>query len=123
MTSPSPQHGTPDDYLVAADVEFEAGNHDAGSILLAMSAHRALELLAQEAGKPAATSDQLREFAEWLDSKHASSDGWHARNLRTANSFRDNAAHGFLAPEDMELGRPLVRDFVERLLSYQKTGS
>ncbi|MCY4415886.1 MAG: hypothetical protein OXE87_06215 [Chloroflexi bacterium] len=120
MTDFGTTNKTPGDYLAAADREFAAGNHDGGSVLLTQSVHCALARLAEEVGKPAGTRDELREFAEWLDRKHGTEDGWHARNLRTANSFRDNAVHSFLAPEDMELGRPLVRDFVERLLSYQK---
>lgn len=120
MTSPRAQYETPGDYLAAADAAFEAGNRDAGAMLLTQSVHSALARIANGVGKPAGTRAELREFVEWLDQKHGT-DGWHARNLRTANSFRDNAVHNFLAPEDMELGRPLVRDFVERLLSYQKT--
>ena len=117
MTDFGTKYKTPGDYLAAADQEFAAGNHDGGSVLLTQSVHCALAGLAEEAGKPAGTRDELREFAEWLDHKHGT-DGWHARNLRTANSFRDNAAYHFLLPDDMTLGLPLVRDFVERLVSY-----
>jgi hypothetical protein len=114
LTAIGNEYKTSGDYLEAADREFAAGNHDAGSSLLTQSVHCALGQLAEEARKRAETRADLREFAEWLDQKRGT-DGWHARNLRTANSFHDNAVHSFLHPDDMDLGQPLVREFVEQL--------
>ena len=120
MTASSTEYKTPGDYLAAADVEFAAGNHDAGSTLLTKSVHSALAQLAEAAGKPATTRDELREFANWLDERHGSSDGWHARNLRTANGFDDNARYHYMCSDDIDLAQPLVREFVAVLLSYQQ---
>ena len=120
MTASSTERQTPGDYLAAADVEFAAGNHDAGSTLLTKSVHSALAQLAKAAGKPAATRDELREFANWLDERHGSGDGWHARNLRMANGFDDNARYHYMCPDDIDLAQPLVREFLAVLLSYQQ---
>ncbi len=111
---------TPSDYLAAADVEFAAGNHDAGSMLLAQSVHCALSQLAKATGNSAETRDELREFADWLDRKHGSSDAWHAHNLLTANGFADNAEYHYMRADDIDLAQPLVREFLAVLLSYQQ---
>ena len=111
---------SPNDYLAAADREFAAGNHDEGSILLTQSVHCALAQLAKEAGKPAGTRDELREFAKWLDEQHGYSDGWHAQRLLAANGFDDNARYHFMHPDDIDLAQPPVREFVVTLLSYQQ---
>ncbi len=119
MTSPSAQYQTPGDYLAPADASFAAGNHDAGSTLLTQSVHCALAQLAAEAGKPAGTRAELREFAEWLDRKHGM-DSWHAQNLRTANGFDDNASYHYMCPDDIDLAQPLVREFLAVLLTYRQ---
>ena len=120
MTASATDYKTAGDYLAAADVEFAAGNHDEGATLLTQSVHCALAQLAKAAGKPAGTRAELREFAKWLDEQHSSSDGWHARNLRTANGFDDNARYHFMHPDDIDLAQPLVREFIDVLVSYQQ---
>ena len=111
---------TPDDFLTASDREFAAGNHGAGSNLLAQSVHCALAQLAKAAGKPSETSAELRDFADWLDRKHGT-EGWHAGRLQVANGFDDNARHQYMHEEDLDFDRPTVRKFVATLLSYQRT--
>ena len=110
---------TPDDFLTASDREFAAGNHGAGSNLLAQSVHCALAQLAKAAGKPSETSAELRDFADWLDRKHGT-EGWHAGRLQVANGFDDNARHQYMHEEDLDFDRPTVRKFVATLLSYQR---
>ena len=120
MAATRTEYQNPGDYLAAADVEFAAGNHDAGSTLLTQSVHCALAQLAKAVGKPAETRDDMREFAEWLDKRHGSVDGWHARNLRTANGFCDNAKYHFLPDDDIDICQPLVREFIDVLVSYRR---
>ena len=120
MTAIGTELKTPGDYLAAADVEFAAGNHDAGTMLLTQSVHCALAQLAKAAGKSAETRDELREFANWLDRKYGSSEAWHAHNLLTANGFADNAEYHYMRADDIDLAQPLVREFLAVLLSYQQ---
>ena len=110
---------TPDDFLTASDREFAAGDYDAGSTLLTQSVHCALAQLAKAAGKPAETRTELRDFADWLDRKHGT-EGWHASKLLAANVFDDNARYHYMHEEDLDFDRPMVRDFVAILLSYQR---
>ncbi len=118
MSVQGPRQQSPGDYLKAADRAFEAGHHDQGSLLLHQSVECALKQLARAAGKPAESREDLREVAKWLDRLH-DRDGWHARKLRLANVFRDNAVHHFLPHDDLDQSQPSVREFVETLMSYE----
>ena len=119
MTASSTERQTPGDYLAAADVEFAAGNHDAGLTLLMQSAHSALAQLAAKYGKPAETSAALREFAEWLDEQR-DADGWHARNLRTADILGDPDKFQALPADRRHYhSKSAVREFIAALLAYQ----
>ena len=115
-------HKTPEDYLAAADREFAAGNHDEGSELLYQSVVCALTQLAAAYGQPSGTRAELNAFADWLDEKHGL-DRWHAQELMVALAFHDNAKYHFMPPDDFDLGRPLVQEFVAVLLSYQQKGA
>ena len=118
MTTTGTDLKTPGDYLAAADVEFAAGNHDAGLTLLTQSARSALAQLATEYGKPAATSAQLREFAEWLDEER-DADGWHARNLSTAGAIGHPEKLRALPPDRRHYySKSAVREFISALLAY-----
>ena len=113
---------TPEQYLAAADRAFAAGEHDDGSELLYQSVVCALSQLAADYGRPCATREELRAFARWLDEKHGL-DRWHARDLMVALTFHDNAKYHFMPPDELDLGRPLVQEFVATLLSYQQKGA
>ena len=110
---------TPEEYLAAADQEFAAGNHDAGSELLYQSVVCALSQLAADYGRPCGTRAELHDFAGWLDEKHGGN-GRHARKLRTAETFHHNAKYRFLPPDEIDLTQPSVRDFVATLSSYRQ---
>ena len=112
-------HQTPEQYLAAADQQFAAGNHDAGSELLYQSVVCALTQLAADYGRPCGTRAELNAFADWLDEKRGG-DGRHARKLRTAETFHHNAKYRFLPPDEIDLTQPSVRDFVATLLSYRQ---
>ena len=119
MTTIDTIRTTPEQYLAAADREFAAGNHDAGSELLYQSVVCALTQLAADYGRPYGTRAELEAFAGWLDAKHGG-DGRHARKLRTAETFHHNAKYRFLPPDEIDLTQPSVRDFVATLLSYRQ---
>ena len=112
---------TPAEYLAASDAAFDAGEYDAGSELLFQAAASALGQLADAYGQPCGNRAELRAFAKWLDNKRAS-DGWHSRKLVSALNFGDNAKYHYLPPEEMEYSRPIVRGFVQTLLSYRHPG-
>ena len=119
MTTIDTIRTTPEQYLAAADREFAAGNHDAGSELLYQSVVCALTQLAADYGRPCGTPAELKDFAGWLDEKH-DGNGRHARKLRTAETFHHNAKYRFLPPDEIDLTQPSVRDFVATLLSYRQ---
>lgn len=110
---------TPQEYLAAADREFADGNHDDGSELLYQAVVCALTQLAEAYGRPCGTRAELKAFAGWLDEKHGG-DGRHARKLRTAETFHHNAQYHFLYPEDIDVTKPSVHDFVATLSSYRQ---
>lgn len=119
MKNSGPEYTTPGDYLAAADREFAAGNHDAGSILLTKSVHCALAQLAEHAGRPSGTRAELRQFAEWLDDQHDAG-GWHARNLLAADIIGDPEKFQALPPDRrIYYSKSAVREFIAALLSYQ----
>lgn len=113
---------TPAECLAASDAAFDAGEYDAGSDLLYQAATTALSQLAADYGQPCGSWEELHDFAKWLDEKRGS-DGRHAMNLRTAQTYHHNAKYHFLAPDDLDLGRPLLHEFVATLLSYQQKGA
>lgn len=110
---------TPEEYLAAADRAFAAGGYDDGSELLYQAVVCALTQLAEAYGHSCETPAELKAFARWLDEKHAA-DGLHARKLRTAETFHHNAKYHFMPYDEVDLGRPLVNDFVAALLSYRQ---
>ena len=119
MTASATDYKTAGDYLAAADVEFAAGNHDAGSTLLMQSAHCALAQLAPAYGRSAETDAERREFAEWLD-KERDADGWHARNLRTADIIGTPDKLDALPPDRRHYySKSAVREFIAAMLAYQ----
>ena len=109
----------PEQFLAESDRAFAAGEYDDGSELLYQAAVCALTQLADSYSRPCGTLAELKAFARWLDEKHAS-DGCHARKLRTAETFHHNAQYHFMPPDEIDLGRPVVQDFVAALLSYHQ---
>lgn len=109
----------PEEYLAAADREFAAGNHDDGSELLYQAVVCALTRLAEAHGRPCGTRSELKAFAGWLDEQYGG-DGRHARRWRTAESFHHNAKYHFLHPDDVDIIKPSVQDFVATLSSYRQ---
>ena len=119
MTTRSTDYKTAGDYLAAADVEFAADNHDEGATLLTRSVHCALAQLASAYGRSAETDAERREFAEWLDEER-DADGWHARNLRTADIIGDTDRLRALPPDRRHYhSKSAVREFIAAILAYQ----
>jgi hypothetical protein len=108
----------PEDHLAAADRAFANGDDDTGSILVYLSVECALKRLAEASGLRVETREEFRDFADWLDRQYGG-DGWHARKLRLATVFRDNAVHHFAPPGDVALSWPSVREFAQTLIGYQ----
>lgn len=108
----------PEDYLKAADLALANGDYDTGSLLLYQSVECALQRLAEASGMRVESRSEFRDFADRLDRQYGR-DGWHARKLRLATVFRDNAAHHFAPSNDIVLSWPSVREFAQALMEYQ----
>lgn len=120
MTESVTEYKTAGDYLADADVEFAVGNHDTGLTLLMQSAHRALAQLAKAAGEPAATPADLHKFAARLDERY-DADGWHARNLHTADIMGDpERYHALPIYRQRFHSKSAVRELIAALLAYQQ---
>ena len=120
MTASATEYKTAGDYLADADVEFAAGNHDAGLTLLMQSAHCALAQLAKAAGSPAATRADRHKFAARLDEQY-DADGWHARNLHTADIMGDPEKYYALPAYRQRFhSKSAVRELIAALLAYQQ---
>ena len=113
---------TLEECLAASDAAFAAGEHDAGSELLYQAATTAMSQLADAYGQPCGTWEELHDFAQRLDDKRGS-DGRYAMNLRTAQTYHHTAKYHFIPPDELELCRPLMHEFVAELLSYQRKGA
>jgi orotidine-5'-phosphate decarboxylase len=102
------------DFLNDADHQFSSGHTLQGSEKLWGAAAHAVMTVAQERGWAYENHDALKLAVLKLITEH------HAQELRAgfaaALQFRANFYHSFMEDCDVELARPLVHDFVERVL-------
>ena len=103
------------EFLAAADREFAAGDVLQGSEKMWGAASHAVMALAQQQGWPYGSHRALKNAVERLAVEH--NDPAIRDRFVAAEKFHRNFYHDFM--EDFELAgdRPLVRDFVERVLA------
>ena len=106
---------TAQDFLIASDREFAAGDILQGSEKLWGAAAHALMAVMQERGMSGNSHRALRFQAEALSREY--SDYRISRGFIAADMFHRNFYNDFMDDHDMEDNRPIVHDFVERVLS------
>ena len=107
------------DCLQTADAEFTAGAATPASATLWQAAVHAVMALAVQRGWPAANHQGIKAAADRLaaETDIGTGDAAIAAGFFAAQQFHANARHDFMEPDDIARGRPLVEDFVHRVLS------
>ena len=104
------------EFLDGADRQFSSGDTMHGSEKLWGAAAHAVMTVAQERGWAYGNPNALKTAVGKLIREHD------APELRggfaAAQQFHANFYHGFMEDDDVTFARPLVHDFVERVLSY-----
>ena len=101
-------------YLRQADDEFAIKDNFQGSEKLWGAASQAVLAVAKEKGWPSGSHYAFKAAADKLAEDRddpALESGFFA-----AQQFHANFCHGFMEEDDIARGRPLVRDFVHRVL-------
>ena len=111
-----PEHlQTAEDFLVASEREFAAGDDLQGSEKLWGAASHAITAIALTRGWPCGSHRALRAAIGRL------ADEAHDGNLRlgfaTAEKFHANFYHGFMEEGELAFSRPLVEEFVHEVLA------
>ena len=104
------------DFLDDADQQFSSGHILQGSEKLWGAAAHAVMTVAQDRGWEYGNHNALKIVVGKLIAEHDASElrgGFAAAQQFHANSYR-----GFMEENDVTFARPLVHDFVERVLSY-----
>ena len=106
---------TAENFLEAADREFAAGDHLQASEKLWGAASRAVMAVAQQHGWPYGSHRAMKNAAQQLAERYE--DPLLLGGFVSAEKFHANFYHDFM--EDFELNgdRPLVQDFVNRVIA------
>ncbi len=107
---------TAQDFLEAADREFEAGDDLQGSEKMWGAAAHAVMMLAQERGWPYGSHRQLGDAADRV--ARETGDDTLSSGFLAARGFRANSSIGFMEDDDISRGRRVARRFVEQVLGY-----
>ena len=102
-------------YLRQADDEFAVKDNLQGSEKLWGAASQAVLAVAKERGWPSGTNYALKTAADKLAEDR--NDPALESGFFAAQQFHANFYHGFMEDDDIARGRPLVRDFVHRVLN------
>ena len=106
------------DFLDDADHQFSSGHILQGSAKLWGATVHAVMTVAQERGWAHGNHNALKMAVGKLIAEHD------APELRggfaAAQQFHANSYHGFMEENDVTFARPLVHDFVERILGYAR---
>ena len=106
------------DFLDGADHQFSSGDILQGSERLWGAAAYAVTRVAQERGWARGNHNALKIAVGKLI---AENDVLELRGgFAAAQQFHANSYHGFMEDDDVTFARPLVHDFVERVLSYAR---
>ena len=101
--------------LRQADDEFAVKDNLQGSEKLWGAASQAVLVVAKEKGWPSGTHCALKAAADKLAEDR--NDPALESGFFAAQQFHANFYHGFMEDDDIARGRPLVRDFVHRVLN------
>ena len=112
--TPTEHIKTAREFLEASDREFEAGDELQGSEKLWGAATHALRAAMQSEGRTGGKHHELREAVQRLADER--SDPAIQSGFAIAEKFHANFYHGFMEDYQIESDRPLVHDFVERIL-------
>ncbi len=102
------------EFLTAADTEFAAGDHLQASEKLWGAASHALIAVAQQRNWPHGSHGALKRAARLLVDE--TGDMEFLAGFALAEKFHANFYHDFMEEFELEVDRPNVNDFVERLL-------
>ena len=102
------------EFLVASDREFEAGDHLQASEKLWDAACHALTAVAQQRNMPHGSHRALKQAAQLLGDE--TSDMALIAGFAAAEKFHANSSYDFMEDFELDADRPVVNDFVERLL-------
>ena len=105
---------TAQDFLAAADRELAAGEVLQGSEKLWGAASHAIMAVAQQRGWPFGSHRALKLAADRLAAEH--DDPALRSGFVAAQQFHANFHHDFMEHDDLERTRPVVHDFVARVL-------
>ena len=111
--SPREHAGAAGESLRSAETELASGDNAAGSDRLWQAAVHAVTAVAQERGWPSDGHEAVKTAADRL----AAGDPAVSAGFFAAQQFHANANHGFMEPDDVARGVPLVQDFVQRVLA------
>ena len=103
------------EFLVAADREFEAGDHLQASEKLWGAASHALIAVAQQRNLPHGSHRALKNAAQLLVDE--TGDMALLAGFLAAQKFHANFYHDFMEDFDLDADRPTVKDFVDRLMA------
>ena len=112
--TPTEHIRTAREFLEASDREFEAGDELQASEKLWGAATHALRAAMQAEGRTGGKHHELREAAQRLADER--NDPTIQSGFAIAEKFHANFYHGFMEDFQIESDRPLVHDFVDRIL-------
>ena len=108
------------DFLESSDREFAAGDNRQGSEKLWGAATQAMIAMAQERGWSYGNHGALKNAAERLTAE------FEDLSIRTgfglAEKFHANFYHDFMEDFQLSVDRPVVHEFVQRMLAYHGSG-
>ena len=102
------------EFLTVADQEFAAGDHLQASEKLWGAASHALIAVAQQRNWPHGSHRALKQATQHLADE--TGDGTILAGFAVAEKFHANFYHDFMEDFELDVDRPTVNDFVERLL-------
>jgi uncharacterized protein (UPF0332 family) len=103
------------DFLEAADQEFASGDHLQGSEKLWGAASHAVMAVAQRRGLPFGSHSALKEVVQRLSED--TGDRALIGEFSTAEKFHANFYHDFMEGFQLNADRPVIREFVTRVLA------
>ena len=104
------------DFLEASDREFDAGENRQASEKLWGAATQVVMAMAEERGWDCGSHRAMKQVASRLALEY--DDPFIGYRFSIAEKFQANSHHNFMEDFELEADRPLVREFVERLLAY-----
>ncbi len=108
------------DFLDASDREFGAGDNRQGSEKLWGAATQIVIAMAQERGWDYGSHHAMKAASARLTVEYA--DPAFQDGFGLAEKFHGNFYHNFMEDFQLEVDRPRMREFIERMLAYHSEG-